>query len=97
MGYIWIAAKSCADKSFLYTRLLYFLRILWACAAPFYIRICWSSYQNVLFSPGKGLDGLVKPKPPDYFLSLGLLPSFQLLYFFLWLGIQQFSSSSQAY
>lgn len=84
MGYIWIAAKSCADKSFLYTRLLYFLRILWACAAPFYIRICRSSYQNVLIFPRQGPGWVGEAKAPRlYFLSLGLLPSFQLFYFSL--------------
>lgn len=94
MGYVWIAAKSRADKSFLYIRLLEFLRILWACAARFYIRICWSSYQNVPLFPGQTrwvgegkASGLCFP-------SLGLFPSFQLFQFSLWMGIQLFSSSS---
>lgn len=48
--------------------------------------------------PRQGPGWIGEAKAPRlYFLSLGLLPSFQLLYFFLWLGIQQFSSSSQAY
>lgn len=92
MGYIWIAARSCADKSFLYTRLLYFLRILWACAARFYVRICWSSHQNVLLFPGQGLGWVGEGEAPRLrFPLFGFIAPSWLFQFSLWLGPWLFS------